>query len=85
MTSSYELMDLDSGNLVGSYRTLSEAFAIVRDSYALYGWPGVNDLGLVRAGDRDRQEIIAVGPQLARMAISAAGGAADALGRQRTA
>ena len=85
MPVSYEQMDLDSGNLVGSYRTLSEALAIVGDSYALYGWSAVNDLGLVKPGERDAQEVIAVGPELARMAIAEADRAADALGRQRTA
>lgn len=70
---------------MGSYGALSEAFAIVRDAYALYGWSGINDLELMKAGDRDAQEVIAVGPALARMAMSETDGAADALGRQRTA
>ena len=85
MAVSYELMDLDSGNLVGSYLSLSEAFAIVRDSYVLYGWSRVSDLGLVKVGDHDSQEIVAIGPELARMAIAEANNAADALRSERTA
>lgn len=85
MTMSYELMDLDTGNLVGSYSTLDEAFAIVRDSFALYGWSGVNDLGLVKVGGRDSQEMIAVGAELAQMAIAADGVIPDVERRQRTA
>jgi hypothetical protein len=85
MAVSYELMDLDSGNLVGSYRTLGEALAVIRDSYVLYGWSGVNDLGLVKVAGHDSQELVAVGPELARMAIADANSAANGRGRQRTA
>ena len=85
MAVSFELMDRDSGNLVGSYLTLDEAFAIIRDSYILYGWPGVNDLGLVKVGDFDSQEMVAVGSELARMANAEAGATPDGLRRERTA
>jgi hypothetical protein len=46
MATSFELMDLDSGNLVGSYRTLEEALEVVRDAFATYGQSGIEDLGL---------------------------------------
>ena len=85
MAASYELMDLGSGNLVGSYRTLHAAFAVIRDAYALYGWSSVVDLGLVKVGDHDAQEVIAVGSELAHMAIAETNSAADAPGRQRIA
>lgn len=85
MAVSYELMDLDSGNLVGSYRTLSEAFAIIRDSYALYGWARASDLGLVKVGDCDSQEVIATGSELARLAIAEVEGTTHIFERERTA
>jgi hypothetical protein len=78
-------MDLDSGNLVGSYHTLQAAFAVIRDSYVLYGWSSVVDLGLVKVGDQGSQEVVAVGPELARMAIAETNGLADVLERERTA
>ncbi len=65
MATSYELMDLDSGNLVGSYRTMEEAFVIVRNAYADHGKSGVADLGLVRIGDDGSQVEIAAGSELA--------------------
>lgn len=85
MATSYELMDLGSGNLVGSYRTMDEAFAVIRDSYVLYGWSSVNDLGLVRVGVNGSQEHVALGPELARQAVHAAGNAPGHLRGERTA
>jgi hypothetical protein len=46
MTVSMELMDLDSGNLVGSHSTVEEALDFVRNTYAQYGEPGVQGLAL---------------------------------------
>jgi hypothetical protein len=85
MAVSYELMDLDSGNLVGSYLTLDDAFAIIRDAYVVYGWSGVNDLGLVRVGNHDSQDIVAIGSELARLAMAEANGTPDAMRGERTA
>lgn len=64
MVTSFELMDLDSGNLVGSYRTLEEALKVVRDAYATYGQSGIDDLGLARVESGGSQECIAIGPEL---------------------
>jgi hypothetical protein len=64
MATSFELMDLDSGNLVGSYRTLDEALEVVRDAYATYGRSGIDDLGLARVESGGSQECIAIGPEL---------------------
>jgi hypothetical protein len=69
MTTSFELMDLDSGNLVGSYRTLEEALEVVRDAYATYGQSGIDDLGLARVESGGSQECIAIGPELVDYAI----------------
>jgi len=64
MAVSFELMDLDSGNLVGSYRTLEEALEVIRNAYATYGLSGIDDLGLARVESSGSQECIAVGPEL---------------------
>ena len=64
MATSFELMDLDSGNLVGSYRTLEEALEVVRDAFATYGQSGIDDLGLARVESSGSQECIAIGPEL---------------------
>ena len=61
---SFELMDLDSGNLVGFYRTLEEALEVIRNAYATYGLSGIDDLGLARVEISGSQECIAVGPEL---------------------
>ena len=68
MTTSFELMDLDSGNLVGSYRTLEEALEVIRNAYATYGLSGIDDLGLARVESSGSQECIAIGPELVRYA-----------------
>jgi hypothetical protein len=64
MDASFELMDLDSGSLVGSYRTLDEALEVVRNAYATYGRSGIDDLGLARVTSDGSQECIAIGPEL---------------------
>jgi hypothetical protein len=69
VATSFELMDLDSGNLVGSYRTLEEALEVLRDAYATYGPSGIDDLGLARVESSGSQECIAVGPELVSYAI----------------
>jgi hypothetical protein len=85
MAISYELMDLDSGNLVGSYLTLNEAFAVIRDAYGLYGWTRVRDLGLVKVGEHETQELVAVGAELAHLALGEDNSAVDGQRRERTA
>lgn len=67
MSASFELMDLDAGNLVGSYRSLDEAYAIVRRAIAEHDGAEVNDLGLFRV-EGDLQELVAEGADLARRA-----------------
>ena len=85
MNTSFELIDLDSGNLVGSYSTLEEAFAVILTAFGLYGWSGVNDLGLVSVAADGSQEFIAAGPDLARRAIRENGSAPDPRRSERTA
>jgi hypothetical protein len=69
MPTSFELMDLDSGNLVGSYHSLEEALEVVRNAYATYGQSGIDDLGLARVESGGSQESIAIGPELVSYAL----------------
>jgi hypothetical protein len=64
MSTSFELMDLDSGNLVGSYKTLEEALEVIRNAYSAYGRSGIDDLGLVRVEGSGSQQCIASGAEL---------------------
>jgi hypothetical protein len=92
MATLFELMDLDSGNLVGSYQTLEEALDVVRDAYATYGRSGIDDLGLARV-ESDSQECIAMGTELVSYAIGSsiathdndAAVTADGAGKQKRA
>jgi hypothetical protein len=65
MTAYYNLIDVDSGNLVGSYRTEKEARDIVRASYMQYGEDGFRGLALLRVDDHS-QVLIAEEDDLAR-------------------
>jgi hypothetical protein len=51
MAASFELIDYDSGNLVGSYATLDEAVTIARAAYERYGMDGLRGLALLRVED----------------------------------
>ena len=64
MSTSFELMDLDSGNFVGSYETLEEALEVIHDAYSAYGQSGINDLGLARVEGSGSQRCIASGAEL---------------------
>ena len=64
MCTSFELMDLDSGNLVGSYKTLEEALEVIRDAYSAHGQSGIDDLGLARVEGSGSQRCIASGAEL---------------------
>jgi hypothetical protein len=69
MTCSFELMDLDTGNLVGSYANLEDALTIVRESYAAHGLAGVSGLGVIAVCDNGAQQMISADMELARLAI----------------
>ncbi len=67
---SYELWELDTGNLVGGYETEAAALVIVRRSIERYGRESVATLGLAREA-RGRTTTIAVGDALATRALAA--------------
>jgi len=67
MAISYELMDLDAGSLVGSYRSLDDALTIIRQTLSTHGRKFVDDLVLFRV-DGNQQALVAEGAELARQA-----------------
>jgi hypothetical protein len=69
MSISIELMDIDSGNLVGSYATMDEALAIVRAAYSEYGEAGVQDLVLLLVREDGSQQLISEDLDLVRLAL----------------
>jgi hypothetical protein len=69
MTCSFELMDLDTGNLVGSYGSLDDALTIVRQSYADHGLAGITGLGVIAVCENGAQQLLSADMELARLAI----------------
>jgi len=68
----YELMDLDSANVVGFYDTKDEALATVRDAYDRYGLPGVEGLALSEKSDGNEGVLLGEGAELLHLATDAA-------------
>lgn len=58
MASSLELMDLGSGNVVGSYATLEEALTMLRASCKAHGEASLLDLVLIEASDDGSQRLV---------------------------
>jgi hypothetical protein len=72
MTTSYELIDYESGNLVGSYATEKEARAVVRRACEAEGNDVALGLGLIRVRDGS-QELVAEDLDLLREAPAPVG------------
>lgn len=66
----YELWDVDTGNIVGTYTSEADALAEVRGLLAVNGASYADDLSLGRKHD-DRGELIAEGFELAQLAEAA--------------
>lgn len=69
MSKYYELMDLDSANVVGFFDTKDDAFATVRNSYERYGLAGVEDLALSEKSDQDDWLLLGEGAELLELAM----------------
>ena len=67
---SYELMDVDSGNLVGSFTTEVEARSAVRAAYERFGPEGIADLILIRVDGDGGQRLVAKSDSLATWLMS---------------
>jgi hypothetical protein len=62
-----ELMDIESANLIGSYRTEDEALEVVRAAITQFGQPYVYTWAL---GWLDQRTPALIGAQLARRALT---------------
>lgn len=69
MAISLELMDTESGNLVGSYTTLEEALAIIRSTFSEFGEAGVQGLTLLLIREDGSQQRISEDLDLVRLAL----------------
>jgi hypothetical protein len=67
----YELMDLKSANLVGTFATEAEALAVVRGALARHGHSSVADLALGCSDGSDEGRLLAEGAALAARALAA--------------
>ena len=65
---SYELMDVDTANVVGFFETRDEAFATVLKSYARFGLTGVEDLGPSVERENGEGKLIGIGLELIELA-----------------
>lgn len=70
MNAYYELMDLDSGNVVGFFDTKDDAFATIRESYEQYGLAGIEDLALSEDSDGGDGVLLGEGQELLRLATA---------------
>ena len=64
MDATYELWDVDAGNIVGSFATRDEALTVVRTLLATYGRGYAQDLNLSRRDGDGPSRIVAMGEQL---------------------
>lgn len=64
MTAIFNLIDVESGNLVGSYDSEEEARAIAQASFLKSGEEGFRGLALLRVDERGRQTLVAEEAQL---------------------
>jgi hypothetical protein len=79
----YQLWDTETGNLVGDYRTESEALAVVRRALRLRGPAAVEALSLGQEFDDETLEDTTLTPVLAGADLLARAQAAERTERQR--
>ena len=72
MNEYYDLIDDESGNLLGSYETLTDALQVVRRIADRGDRPMIDRLSLIHGDNADTQELIAAGPALADLAYDRA-------------
>ena len=66
----FQLWEIDSANLVGSYETEEAALAVVRTAIEKHGREAVDTIMLLREGARGRLTTIAEGAALVERALS---------------
>lgn len=68
MTAFYELMDIDTGNVVGFYASREEALSVVRSAFERFGESGIVDLSLGFQNEAGQMQLIAEGVALGELA-----------------
>jgi hypothetical protein len=66
----YELLDVETGNLIGTYETEQGALAVIPRAYQLNGAGYVNTLALGFEHDEGEGEQLAAGPDLLARALA---------------
>ncbi len=64
----YQMMDVDSGNLVDEFDSLDEALAAVRDGFERFGPAGVDGLALSENDDDGGGRLLGIGDELLHLA-----------------
>ncbi len=67
----YQMMDVDSGNLVDEFASLEEAVAAVRDGFERFGQAGVDGLALSENDDAGGGRLLGIGDELLYLAQAA--------------
>lgn len=67
----YELMDVESANLIGTYESETAALAVVRAALRAHGPASVAPLALAYEDDNGNGALIAEGADLAARALAA--------------
>jgi hypothetical protein len=65
----FQLWEMESANLVGSYETEDAALAVVRKAMDTHGRDAIESLALIRESARGRLSPVAEGPLLADLAL----------------
>ncbi|MGI8643787.1 MAG: hypothetical protein ACR2LS_06700 [Thermomicrobiales bacterium] len=60
----YEVVDLDTGSIVGSYQTRDDALAIVRVTLQTSGIASIRDLAIAEKSSGGKATLIAEGEEL---------------------
>jgi hypothetical protein len=68
----YTLMDIDTGNLIGTYATEQEALTLIEHAIAAYGTEYADTLALGREDAKGYATVIAEGQELAQRALAPA-------------
>ena len=66
----YTLMDLDTGNLIGTYATEEEALTLMQGAIAAFGVEYADTLALGREDGAGHTNVIAEGQELAKRAMA---------------
>jgi hypothetical protein len=70
MSTVYELMDVESANLIGTYESETEALSVVRAAVAAHGKVAIDGIALGYEDEKGNGAMIAKGAELVARALS---------------